>query len=114
MTTDSKTMRWSIVALICSAVLWWWGSSRPPQIGVHRDGFAAVMNLRTALAAKRSDLLARTSQEIERVYSEKKLNNRAYRSLQSIIADAQAGRWEDAFTAINRFMVGQRAPSALS
>jgi hypothetical protein len=84
------------------------GCGGPPQIGPDRDSFKAVDALYTAVSLRDSQLLTRCAQTIQDLRANGKLPEAAGQSLESMIAEAREGKWEDAQGRLGDFMRRQR------
>src|SRR6478752_7718895 len=84
------------------------GCGGPPQIGADRDSFQAVDALYTAVSLRDSQLLARCDKTLQDLRAKGKLPEAVGQSLESMIAEAREGKWEDAQGRLGDFMRRQR------
>jgi hypothetical protein len=84
------------------------GCGRPAQIGKDRETFKAVDALYTAVSLRDPQLLQRCDQTLQSLRTSGKLAKAAHDSLESIVSEARAGKWEDAQSRLGDFMRGQR------
>lgn len=84
------------------------GGCGAPQIGPDEEAFKTVDALYTAVSAHDAPQLERCEADLKRLQSEGKLPEDAYRSLDSVVVDARARRWEPARQRLRDFMLAQR------
>jgi hypothetical protein len=83
------------------------GCGGPPQIGADRDSFKAVDALYTAVSLHDPKLVGQCEANLKGLRDASKLPQGAFSSLQSIIAEANDGKWEPAQERLTNFMEGQ-------
>lgn len=96
-----------VFAILC-LVLPCAGCGGPPQIGADRETFKAVDALYTAVSLRDPKLVAQCSATLKGLHDASKVPDRAFSSLESIIAEAKDGKWEPAQKRLSDFMEGQR------
>lgn len=84
------------------------GCGGPPQIGESEPSFKAVDALYTAVSLRDLRLVDRCKKSLEDLRANETLTPAASKSLQAIIAQAEAGKWETAQGRLGDFMRGQR------
>ena len=84
------------------------GCGRSPQFAGNRECLAAADALWTAVTAKRTELVDQSAAEIERLHAQAQLSDEAFDALSRIVADARAGNWDAARTALKTLLRGQR------
>jgi len=84
------------------------GCGGPPQLGQNEASFKAVDALYTAVSLRDLRLLDRCKKSLEDLRANETLTPAASKSLQAIIAQAEAGKWETAQGRLGDFMRGQR------
>lgn len=94
------------ITLSCLFVAWN-GCGGPPQIGADRDTFKAVDALYTAVSLRDAKLVGQCEGNLKGLQDASKIPQAAFASLQSIIAEANGGKWEDAQERLTNFMEGQ-------
>lgn len=85
------------------------GCGSPAQIGTHEDCYAALDALWTAVTAKRVDLLDQCAAKLQRLHTEGKLPEAAWKDLEEIIDQAREEDWEPA-TADLKALIRAQAP----
>lgn len=84
------------------------GCGRPAQIGADKDAFKAVDALYTAVSLREGPRLDECERTLEGLHASGKLPDSAVQALDSIIARARGGRWDDAQDRLRTFMLGQK------
>ncbi|MDB5353441.1 MAG: hypothetical protein JWN86_4688 [Planctomycetota bacterium] len=84
------------------------GCGRPPSIGEDKDAFKAVDALYTAVSMREQKLLDQCDASLKSLHDSGKVPDNAFESLESITAEARAGKWETAQERLTKFMEGQR------
>ena len=97
-----------LVLILSFLVLGSGGCGGPPQIGTDKETFKTVDALYTAVGLRDSKLVGECDQRLKSLRDSGKLPEAASRSLESIIAETRAGKWEDALGHLSSFMEGQR------
>ena len=77
-------------------------------MGPDREAFQTVDALYTAVSLRDLPQLERCGKTLKQLQEEGKLPDAAYQSLESIVADAHAQRWEPAREHLRDFMLAQR------
>ena len=97
-------MTWRL-ALLATLSLFVLGCSRPPAIS--KANVKLVEQLRTALAAKKSDWLDQAAKQVEEHRKAGTLSANESEAVQSIVRDAQRGRWDEANRRMEWLIRGQ-------
>jgi hypothetical protein len=84
------------------------GCGRPPQIGADDKTFKAVDALYTAVSLREVKLVDQCQATLKGLREAGSLGDDVSNALDSIIAEAKGGAWEDAQTRLASFMEGQR------
>ncbi len=100
--------RLSKVLAIGSLALAVGGCWAPPQIGGDEKSFKAVDALYTAVSLRETKLVDQCEGDLKGLREAGSLGEDASKALESIIAEARGGAWEDAQSRLARFMEGQR------
>jgi hypothetical protein len=87
------------------------GCGGPPQIGADRETFKTVDALYTAIGLRDAARVEQTGAKLKSLRDAGKIPERAYRSLESIIAESREQKWEPALARLSRFMEGQHQPA---
>lgn len=82
--------------------------SKPPQMGADPAVFTTVDALFTAVNARDEKLLSRSEQRLKALKTSGKLPETASSYLDSVIATARSGRWQQAAQTLYGFMRAQR------
>jgi len=92
--------------LLCMSVLTN-GCGGPPQVGL--SNHRLVHGLRTAVSARRTDWLDSSAQLAAERHAEGELNDAAFAAIESIVAKARDGQWEDAQSEVLALAKAQQA-----
>ncbi len=84
------------------------GCGRPPSIGDDKDTFKAVDALYTAVSLRDPKLLDQCEANLKSLHDSGKLPDAAFKSLEPMVTEARAGKWEPAQERLGKFMEGQR------
>jgi hypothetical protein len=83
------------------------GCGGPPQIGENREAFKTVDALYTAVGLRDTKLIAQCEEKLKGLHEAGSLPMEASESLNSIIAEARNGKWEQSMEQLSAFMEGQ-------
>jgi hypothetical protein len=103
--------RAGVAATILLLVLPLAGCGGPPQIGADRETFQTVDALYTAVGLRDAARVEQTGAKLKSLRDAGKIPERAYRSLELVIAESRERKWEPALDRLTRFMEGQRQPA---
>lgn len=97
-----------LAAILAFAAAATGGCGGQPQISGDRESLAAADALWTAVTARRSELVEQCATEVRRLHERAQMPDDAFESLEGVIAEAQAGHWDNARGALKAFLRGQR------
>lgn len=98
-----RTMTWCwLLVLLASG-----GCGGAPQIGANKEAFKTVDALYTAVGLRDTKLVAQCEEKLEGLRDAGSLPAAAWKSLDSIIARAKDGKWEQSLERLGAFMEGQ-------
>jgi hypothetical protein len=84
------------------------GGCGPPQIGADKNSFKTVDALYTAVSLRDHKLLDQCEKTLRDLEAKGKLPEAAGKSLEAIVSEARAEKWEIAQSRLGDFMRGQR------
>ncbi len=96
-----------VCIIVSSALLV--GCSGPLQVGP--SNYRLIQGLRTAISARRTDWLEAAAKVASDRHASDDLNDEQFGALEAIVAQARAGRWEEAESEVIRLAKAQK-PSA--
>jgi hypothetical protein len=97
-----RTITWSSLFLLG------FGGCGPPQIGANKEAFKTVDALYTAVGLRDTKLIDQCETKLKGLHEAGALPAAAWTSLDSIIAEAKEGKWEQSMERLSALMEGQR------
>ncbi|HTQ37500.1 MAG TPA: hypothetical protein VMJ32_00640 [Pirellulales bacterium] len=103
----ARLMRMPLM-IACLAMFSMLGCNREPAIS--KADVKVVGELKTAIGAKKSDWLEAAGKNLDANRQQGKATDDEYAALESIVADARAGHWDEANSQLTRLITAQHAP----
>ena len=97
-----------VAVLLVLAVYFYNVFNRPPQMGASEEAFLTVDALFTAVTARDENKLNDCERRLKRLEETGQLPASAWKSLESTIHKARAGKWQSAAESLYTFMLAQR------
>jgi PBP1b-binding outer membrane lipoprotein LpoB len=104
----TRRLRFGKVTALAAVLLVIAGCSHEPAIG--KENFKVIGELKTAIAAKRTDWLEAAAKHVDEHHQQGKLSDEENAVLQSMIAAARQKNWDDASAQLLRLINAQHGP----